>query len=116
MGASSGGIAALLSRLVGQPPATEVPPSEALRREVAIHRGEDLLENLQAIADAGEAALRSSIRALQERAMLLRRMVSVAQATGDSTQADAARREADQLQEQVRELHALAASVRGETP
>lgn len=152
-------LAAMLSRLVGQPAAPEMPPPEALRREVAINRGEDLLENLQAIAEpaglacpdcggglwevkdspqlryrchtghafgarsleraqaeAGEAALRSSIRALQERAMLLRRMASVAQATGDSTQADAARREADQLQQQVRELHALSASVRGETP
>lgn len=149
----------LLARLAGRAPPAEVAASDALQREVAINRGEDLLENLDAIAEpaglacpdcggglwevkdspqlryrchtghafsartleraqaeAGEVALRGSVRALQERAMLLRRMVSVAQATGDTAQAEAARREADQLQEQVRELRKLAGSVRGEVP
>lgn len=149
----------LLSRIVGQAPPAERPVPESLRREVAINRGEDLLENLEAIgapaglacpdcggglwevkdspqlryrchtghafgagtleraqAEAGETALRGSVRALQERATLLRRMASVAQATGDTAQAEAARREADQLQEQVRELRGLATSVRGEAP
>lgn len=149
----------LLARLVQQDAPAEVAASEALRREVAINRGDDLIGNLQAIAEpaglacpdcggglwevadspqlryrchtghafaarsleraqveAGEDALRGAIRALQERALLLRRMVLVAQATGETAQAEAARREADQLQDQVRELRGLAASVRGEVP
>lgn len=156
-------IGPLLSRLVQQPPgpsaAEEVPAPEELVREVAINRGEDLLENLQAIAqpagvscpdcggglyevrdprqlrfrchtghafsarsleraqaDAGEQALRGGVRALQERAILLRRMAGVAEATGDAVQAEAARREADRLSDQVRELRTLAASVHGEEP
>lgn len=70
----------------------------------------------RAQAEAGELALRTGVRALQERAMLLRRMVSVAQGTGDTAQADAARRQADELQQQVRQLCRLAGSVRGEAP
>jgi two-component system chemotaxis response regulator CheB len=148
----------LLSRLVEQ--AAVVPkanPPEALQREVAINRGENLLGNLQAIAepaaltcpdcggalfelrdgrqlryrchtghafgsrtleraqsDAGEQAMRSGVRALQEREMLLRRMAAVAQATGDQPQAEAALREADRLQGQMHELRALAGAVRSE--
>jgi hypothetical protein len=56
------------------------------------------------------------VRALQERAILLRRMAAVADATGDTTQAAAARREADRLRAQVRELAKIAATVRGEEP
>lgn len=154
-----GELGELLARLVEQPAPPERPAADALRREVDINRGEDLLENLEAIAqpaglscpdcggglwevkdspqlryrchtghafsagsleraqaDAGETALRGGVRALQERAILLRRMAAVAQATGDGAQAEAARREADQLQEQVRELRRLTSSVRGETP
>lgn len=148
----------LLARLVQQPVAAEAPAPEALQREVAINRGEDLLENLSALAepaglscpdcggslwevraspqlryrchtghafgarsleraqvDEGEQALRGGVRALQEREMLLRRMATVSDATGDTAQAEAARRQADQLQVQVRELRSLAAAVDGGT-
>ncbi|HEX7887968.1 MAG TPA: chemotaxis protein CheB [Ramlibacter sp.] len=148
---------ALLSRLVRQPPAAEAPPPDVLAREVAINRGEDLVENLTALAapaglscpdcggglwevkdspqlrfrchtghaygahsleraqaQASEHSLRSSVRALQEREMLLRRMATIADATGDNAQAEAGRRQADQLHAQVRELRSLTASVDGE--
>lgn len=148
----------LLGRLVRQPVAAGTPPSAALAREVAINRGEDLLENLTALAepagiacpdcggglwevrdspqlryrchtghafgantlgraqaDAGEQALRSGVRALQEREMLLRRVASISDATGDRAQAEAARRQADRLHAQVRDLRSLAAAVDGET-
>jgi two-component system chemotaxis response regulator CheB len=60
--------------------------------------------------------LRNGVRALQERELLLRRMASVAEATGDTAQAEAARRQADRLHAQVRELRALAASVDAREP
>lgn len=148
----------LLARLVHQEPAAEPGPApDALVREVGIHRGEDLLDNLQAIAqpaglacpdcggglfevrdarqlrfrchtghafsaqaleraqaEAGEDAMRGGVRALQEREILLRRMAAVAEATGDAPQAEAARRHADRLHAQVRELAILAASVSSE--
>jgi two-component system chemotaxis response regulator CheB len=150
----------LLARLVQQ--TTVVPdanPPEALQREVAINRGENLLDNVKAIgepaalacpdcggalfemrddrqlryrchtghafgvrtleraqAEAGEQAMRSGVRALQEREMLLRRMAAVAKATGDQLQAEAAEREADRLHTQVRELRALAGAVRSDPP
>lgn len=150
---------ALLSRLVQQQVRSDDPPPESLRMEVAINRGEDLVGNLQAIAeparitcpdcggglyevkdprrlryrchtghafsartleraqaDSGEQTLRSGVRALQERELLLRRMAAVAEATGDAPQAEAARLQADRLQAQVRELRKLAGSVQGEEP
>lgn len=153
------GIAPLLSRLVQQQPGPETPPPESLAREVAINRGEDLVANLQAIAEpaglscpdcggglyevkdaeqlryrchtghafgahsleraqaeAGELAMRSGVRALQERTLLLRRMAQVAQATGDTGQAEAARRQADRLDAQVRELGTLAQDAEGSAP
>lgn len=150
---------ALLARLVQQDVAADPAPPESLQLEVAINRGENLVENLQAIAqpagiscpdcggglyevngarplryrchtghafsaraleraqaDSGEQTLRSGVRALQERELLLRRMATVADATGDAPQAEAARRQADRLHAQVRELRTLAASVQGEEP
>lgn len=147
-------IGPLLSRLVQQPAAAEAPAAPALEREVAINRGEDLLENLGAIAEPagiscpdcggglwevkqspplryrchtghaytartleqaqaedGEHALRSGVRALQEREMLLRRMASIADAAGDTAQAEAGRKHADRLRTQVRELRTLTSSV-----
>lgn len=146
----------LLSRLVRQPPPPDAPPEPALGREVAINRGEDLLENLGAIAEpagiscpdcggglwevkqspplryrchtghaytartleqaqaeVGEHALRSGVRALQEREMLLRRMATIAHAAGDTAQAEAGRRHADKLRTQLRELRTLASTVDG---
>ncbi|HET8748175.1 MAG TPA: chemotaxis protein CheB [Ramlibacter sp.] len=150
----------LLARLVHQEPAPEPgPAADALVREVGINRGEDLLDNVQAIAqpaglacpdcggglfevrdarqlrfrchtghafsaqaleraqaEAGEDAMRGGVRALQEREILLRRMAAVSEATGDAGQAEAARRHADRLHAQVRELAMLAAAVSGEEP
>ena len=63
------------------------------------------LENAQ--ADMAEHALWSSVRALQEREILLRRLASVAQATGDFAQADAGRRQADRVHAQVEQLSKL---------
>ena len=74
--------------------------------------GVDALAHAQ--VDAGEQALRSGVRALQEREMLLRRIASVAELTGESGQAEAARRQADRLHAQVREVRTLAAGVQGE--
>lgn len=65
----------------------------------------------QAQLEASEFALRSSVRALQEREMLLRRMAAVAEATGEQRQADAARTEADRLRRQVKTLRGFTDAV-----
>jgi two-component system chemotaxis response regulator CheB len=152
-------IGALLGRLVQQAAAPDVPAAEALQREVAINRGEDLLENIEAIAEPaslccpdcggalwevqdasqlryrchtghafgaialeraqaqkGEEALRQAVRQLAEREMLLRRMASIADATGESAQAEVARCEADRLREQATELSRMAASLESGKP
>jgi two-component system, chemotaxis family, protein-glutamate methylesterase/glutaminase len=54
-----------------------------------------------------EHALWSSVRALQERELLLRRLATVAEATGDHPQAAAGRRAADRVREQTRQLSSL---------
>jgi two-component system chemotaxis response regulator CheB len=149
----------LLSSLVRQEVKSQPQPAPTVEREVAINRGDDIVENLMAIAapaglgcpdcggglfevkdsrqlryrchtghafaartleraqvEAGEQSMRSGVRALQERELLLRRMAAVSEATGDGTQAAAARRQADRLHEQVRDLRSLAASVDGDAP
>jgi two-component system, chemotaxis family, protein-glutamate methylesterase/glutaminase len=58
-------------------------------------------------AESAEHALWSSVRALQERELLLRRLATVADATGDRPQAEAGRRAADQVREQARQLSKL---------
>jgi two-component system, chemotaxis family, protein-glutamate methylesterase/glutaminase len=58
-------------------------------------------------AETAEHALWSSVRALQERELLLRRLATVAEATGDHPQAEAGRRAADRVREQTRQLGAL---------
>jgi len=54
-------------------------------------------------------ALWSGVRALQEREILLRRLAAVSEATGDSTQAEAGRRQADQVRAQAEQLSRLVA-------
>ncbi len=49
------------------------------------------------------------MRALQERELLLRRLATVAAATGDHPQAEAGRRAADRVREQSRQLSSLTA-------
>jgi two-component system, chemotaxis family, protein-glutamate methylesterase/glutaminase len=61
--------------------------------------------------DSAEHALWSSVRALREREMLLRRMAGIAAATGDAEQASAGQAKADRLREQIRELQVLAEQV-----
>jgi two-component system chemotaxis response regulator CheB len=60
------------------------------------------LDNAQ--RELAEHSLWSSVRALREREMLLRRLAVVAEATGDSAQADVGRREADRVRAQADEL------------
>jgi two-component system, chemotaxis family, protein-glutamate methylesterase/glutaminase len=67
------------------------------------------LENAQ--AGVAEQALWSSVRALEEREMLLRRLANVAQATGDAAQAEIGRQQADRVKTQVQALMHL---VKGE--
>lgn len=63
------------------------------------------LERVQ--ADAAEQALRSGVRALVEREILLRRAASVASATGDEAQSLAALAQADRVRTQARVMEAL---------
>ena len=49
-------LAPLLARLVKAAPAPDLPPPEDLQREVAINRGENLVENLAAIAEPASLA------------------------------------------------------------
>jgi two-component system, chemotaxis family, protein-glutamate methylesterase/glutaminase len=63
------------------------------------------LESAQ--VEQADHALWSSVRALQEREMLLRRLAAVAQATGDDRQADAGRRQADLVRAQAEMLGRL---------
>jgi two-component system, chemotaxis family, protein-glutamate methylesterase/glutaminase len=54
--------------------------------------------------DTAEYALWSGVRALQERELLLRRLATVADGTGDRSQAEAGRRAADRVRDQVEQL------------
>jgi two-component system, chemotaxis family, protein-glutamate methylesterase/glutaminase len=51
-----------------------------------------------------EESLWTSVRALREREMLLRRLAAVAEATGDTAQAEAGRREAERVRAQSEQL------------
>ena len=63
------------------------------------------LENAQ--TEQADQALFSSVRALQEREMLLRRMAAIAEATGDPAQARAGLEQADRVRDQARLLSRL---------
>jgi two-component system chemotaxis response regulator CheB len=58
--------------------------------------------------DAAEHALWASVRALAERENLLRRVASIAEATGEHAQAAAGRVQAERLREQIRTLREVA--------
>jgi two-component system chemotaxis response regulator CheB len=62
-------------------------------------------------ADAAEHALWSTIRALREREMLLRRMARIAETMGDSDQAAAGQAQAERLNDQVRTLQDMAEAL-----
>jgi two-component system, chemotaxis family, protein-glutamate methylesterase/glutaminase len=68
----------------------------------------------QAQTDSAEHTLWSSLRALREREMLLRRLASIASATGDTTQAAVGNAHADHLREEARTLQELAEDRRGQ--
>jgi two-component system chemotaxis response regulator CheB len=58
--------------------------------------------------DAAEHALWAGVRALAERENLLRRVASIAEATGEHAQAAAGRAQAERLREQIRTLREVA--------
>jgi two-component system chemotaxis response regulator CheB len=58
--------------------------------------------------EGAEGALWSAVRALRERALLHRRLASIAAATGEAEQAAAGERQAARLDQQVQELRAMA--------
>jgi two-component system chemotaxis response regulator CheB len=61
--------------------------------------------------DASEHALWSSVRALREREMLLRRMAAIAATMGDSVQAAAGQAHAERIRQQAEALQEFAESV-----
>jgi two-component system, chemotaxis family, protein-glutamate methylesterase/glutaminase len=63
------------------------------------------LDNAQ--VEVADHALWSSVRALQEREILLRRLATVAEATGDSAQAQAGRQQADRVRAEAEHLAGL---------
>jgi two-component system, chemotaxis family, protein-glutamate methylesterase/glutaminase len=63
------------------------------------------LESAQ--VEQAEHSLWSSVRSLQEREILLRRLAVVAELTGDPSQAEAGRRQADKVKAQAQQLAAL---------
>lgn len=89
----------------------EMQNQRPLRYRCHIGHAYSALTLEKAQLESSEHALRSSVRALQEREMLLRRMAAVAQATGEQRQADAARVEADRLREQVKTLRGFTEAV-----
>jgi two-component system, chemotaxis family, protein-glutamate methylesterase/glutaminase len=62
----------------------------------------------QSQKESTEQSLWATIRGLREREMLLRRMASIAEGTGDAAQARAGRAQAERLDQQVRVLQAVA--------
>jgi hypothetical protein len=91
----------------------ELASLEHLQREKAIFEGNQPMENLAPFtartlkssqAEQTEQALWSGVRTLQEREMLLRRLATVADATGDTAQAEAGRRQADRVKAQAKLL------------
>lgn len=61
--------------------------------------------------DAAEQALRSTVRSLREREILLRRTADIAAALGEADQAAAGQALADRIREQVRTLQGLAETM-----
>jgi two-component system chemotaxis response regulator CheB len=99
---------------VGQPSALTCPEcggglwelkeAKPLRYRCHTGHGYSALSLESAQTEKAEQTLWSSVRALQEREMLLRRLANVAEATGDKIQADVGRRQADRVKAQVEQL------------
>jgi two-component system chemotaxis response regulator CheB len=102
---------------VGQPSALTCPEcggglwelkdGKPLRYRCHTGHGYSALTLGSAQTEAAEQALWSSVRALQEREILLRRLANVAEATGDKVQAEVGRRQADRVKAQVEQLSRL---------
>jgi two-component system, chemotaxis family, protein-glutamate methylesterase/glutaminase len=61
--------------------------------------------------ESSEHALRSSVRALRERELLLRRVAEIAKVTGDLDQANAGLAQADRLRQQILAVKAMAETM-----
>jgi two-component system, chemotaxis family, protein-glutamate methylesterase/glutaminase len=85
----------------------ELKEARPLRYRCHTGHGYSALSLESAQTEVAEQALWSSVRALQEREMLLRRLANVAEATGDKAQAEVGRRQADRVKEQVHHLTSL---------
>lgn len=85
-------IAPLLARLVGEDPTGHAVSARNLK---------------QTQVEMMQPALWSSVRALQERELLLRRLAAVALATGDAAQAEVGRKQADRVHAQAERLAEL---------
>jgi two-component system chemotaxis response regulator CheB len=102
---------------VGQPSALTCPEcggglwelndTKPLRYRCHTGHGYSALTLESAQAEVAEQALWSSVRALREREILLRRLANVAEATGDKAQAEVGRRQADRVKAQVQQLGQL---------
>lgn len=86
----------------------EVLGGKPLRYRCHVGHAYTALSLKDAQKNTAEEALWSTMRALREREMLLRRMAGIAASLGDDSQAEAGTAEADRLQEQVRKLRELA--------
>lgn len=90
-------------------PLAEIAPALMLLAGYRCHAGHAFTARSLGNAQAGmaEHALWAGMRALHERELLLRRLATVAQATGDRTQAEIGRREADRVRAQAEQLGRL---------
>jgi two-component system, chemotaxis family, protein-glutamate methylesterase/glutaminase len=89
----------------------EVKDQKPLRYRCHTGHAYSVLSLASAQAEQAEQALWSSVRALREREILLRRFGTLADASGDAAQAAACEAQADRLRAQVRGLIELAEST-----
>ena len=82
----------------------EVSPARPLRYRCHTGHAYSALTLESAQVEVAGHALQSSLRSLQERELLLLRLASVAEATGDAAQAAAGRKQAERVHEQARAL------------
>jgi two-component system chemotaxis response regulator CheB len=85
----------------------EMKEQKPLRYRCHTGHAYSALSLAHAQALSAEEALRSGVRALRERQMLLRRMAGISEAIGDPVQAAAGRASADRLDAQIRALRGI---------
>jgi len=86
----------------------EMKDTRPLRYRCHVGHAYSALSLAHAQRQGAEEALWSSVRALREREMLMRRLASIATATGDVDQAAAGQAKADHLRQQIRQLQEFA--------